>query len=162
MPVSITNNIKAGYPMQLGSGTWDLIPSITYADSTDRFGWGFQANYRWRLGENDNDYTLGNVLQALGWGKYAMTPKLSGIGKLTIADWGRIDGQDPELNPDLAPTTDPNATGGTRVDLSLGLNGVLGKAHVLGIELGVPVYQDLNGPQLETDWIFSFSYQLLL
>jgi len=162
MPVSTTNNIKAGYPMQLGSGTWDLVSSVTYADSTDRFGWGFQATYRWRLGKNDNDYALGNVLQAFGWGKYVLTPKLLGIGKLTVADWGRIDGQDPELNPDLAPTTDPGATGGTRVDLSLGLNGFLGTAHVLGIEIGLPVYQDLNGPQLETDWILSLSYQLML
>jgi len=162
MSVSNTNYIKAGYPMQLGSGTWDLIPSLTYADSTDKFGWGFQASYRWHLGENDNDYTLGNVLQAFGWGKYVLTPKLLGIGKLTVTDTGRIDGQDPELDPTRSPTTDPDATGGTRVDLSLGLNGFIGQQHVLGIEFGLPVYQDLNGPQLETDWILSFSYQLLL
>jgi len=162
MSVSATNNVKAGYPMQLGSGTWDLIPSLTYADSTDRLGWGFQASYRWHLGENDNDYTLGNALEAFGWGKYVLTPKLLGIGKLTITDWGRIDGQDPELNPTLSPTTDPGATGGTRVDLSLGLNGFFGQGHVLGIEFGIPVYQDLNGPQMETDWILSFSYQLML
>jgi hypothetical protein len=35
MPVSMTNtNVKAGYPMQLGSGTFDLIPGITYSDAT--------------------------------------------------------------------------------------------------------------------------------
>ena len=162
MTVSVTNDVKAGYPMQLGSGTWDLIPAVTYADSTEKLGWGFQASYVWRLGENDNDYTLGNVVKAFGWAKYVLTPKLLGTGKLNIMDWGRIDGQDPEIDPTLAPTTDPRATGGTRVDLSLGLNGFLGGGHAVGIEFGVPVYQDLNGPQMETDWILSFSYQLML
>jgi hypothetical protein len=164
LPMSNTNYIKAGYPMQLGTGTWDLIPSLTYADSTDKFGWGFQASYRWHLGENDNDYTWGNVLQAVGWGKYIITSNLLGIGKLAATDRRRIDGQDPELDPNRSPVTDPDATGGTRVDLSIGLNGFFGQQqnHMLGAEFGIPVYQDLNGPQMETDWILSLSYQLLL
>jgi hypothetical protein len=29
----------------------------------------------------------------------------------------------------------------------------------LAAEVGVPVYQDLNGPQLETDWTFSIGWQ---
>ncbi|MFQ5635460.1 MAG: hypothetical protein ACE5G3_09050 [Gammaproteobacteria bacterium] len=162
MSVSTTSNVKAGYPMQLGSGTWDLVPSITYADASNAFEWGFQASYVWRLGENDNDYTLGNVLQAFGWGKYAISRALQGVGKLGVTDRGRIDGRDPELDPALAPTTDPGTSGGTRVDFSLGLNAFVGRRHVLGIEFGLPVHQDLDGPQLETDWLLSFSYQLML
>lgn len=162
MSASNTNDLKAGYPMQPGSGTWDLIPSLTYADNTDRFGWGFKASYRWHLGVNDNRYTRGNVLQAIGWGKYVLSPKLLGIGKLTVTDCGRIDGQDPELDPARSPTTDPDATGGTRADFSLGFNGFLGQGHMLGVEVGIPVYQDLNGPQMETDWLVSLNYQLVL
>ena len=164
MPMSNTNDIKAGYPMQLGTGTWDLIPSLTYTDSADKFGWGLQASYRWHLGTNDNGYTWGNVLKAIGWGKYVFTPKLLGVSKLTVTDQRRIDGQDPELNPNRSPVTDPTATGGTRVDLSIGLNGFFGQQlnHVLGVEFGIPVYQDLNGTQMETDWILSLSYQLVL
>ncbi len=62
----------------------------------------------------------------------------------------------------MAPTTDPRATGGSRIDLSLGLNGFVGSGHSFGIEFGVPVYQDLNGPQMETDWMLSFSYQYMM
>ncbi|MAF83089.1 MAG: hypothetical protein CL797_03210 [Chromatiales bacterium] len=162
MTTANTNYIKAGYSMQPGSGTWDLIPSLTYAHSTDRFGWGFQANYRWRLGVNDNSYTLGNVLEAIGWGKVVFTPALLGTAKLTVTDLDRIDGQDPELNPARSPMTDPDATGGTRADLGFSLNGFMGEHHVLGVELSIPVHQDLNGPQMETDWILGLSYQLLL
>jgi hypothetical protein len=162
MPVSVTNsNIKAGYPMQLGSGTYDLIPGITYSDSSDKFGWGFQASYLFRLGKNDNDYALGDAAEVFGWTKYVISPSLLVSGKLSYADWGRIDGQDPEIPPSMAPTTDPAATGGQRLDLSLGLNGFFGQGHSLGLELGLPVYQDLNGPQMETDWIVSLAYQYM-
>ncbi len=30
--------------------------------------------------------------------------------------------------------------------------------HRIAIEGGVPVYQDLNGPQLETDWTLMVDY----
>jgi hypothetical protein len=162
MTVTVNNtNVKAGYPMQLGSGTFDLIPGITYADSTDKFGWGFQASYLLRLGENDNDYSLGDIAEVFGWAKYVISPRLLVSGKLGYRDWDRIDGQDPELNPSVAPTTDPNATGGKRLDVSLGLNGFFGNGHSVGVEVAVPTYQDLNGPQMETDWIVSLAYQYM-
>ena len=31
----------------------------------------------------------------------------------------------------------------------------------LAFEGGAPVYQDLNGPQLETDWIMTFGWQVI-
>ena len=31
--------------------------------------------------------------------------------------------------------------------------------HRLGIELGVPVYQDLNGPQMAGDWMLTVGWQ---
>ena len=162
MSVSVNNaNVKAGYPMQLGSGTFDLIPGITYSDSTDKLGWGFQASYLLRLGDNDNDYTLGDVAEVFGWTKYVISPSFLISGKLGYRDWARIDGQDPEMNPSMAPTTDPNATGGKRLDVSLGLNGFFGNGHSLGVEVAVPAYQDLNGPQMETEWIVSLVYQYM-
>lgn len=162
MPVSITNsNIKAGYPMQLGSGTYDLIPGITYSDFSDNLGWGFQASYVFRVGENDNDYTLGDVAEIFGWTKYVVSQNLLVSGKATYRDWGRIDGQDSEIPPAMSPVNDPNATGGRRLDLSVALNGFFGNGHSLGVEVGIPVYQDLNGPQMETDWIVSLSYQFM-
>jgi hypothetical protein len=162
MPVSMTNaNVKAGYPMQLGSGTYDLIPGITYSNHSDKFGWGFQASYTWRLDENDNDYTLGDVAEFFGWGKYVLSKNLLISGKATYKDWDRIDGQDPDIPLAMSPVNDPAATGGRRLDLSVGLNGVFGEGHSVGIEFGLPVYQDLNGPQMETDWVLSLTYQFM-
>ena len=158
---NINPNIKAGYPMQLGSGTYDVIPAVTYANSHDKLGWGFQASYTARLGENDNNYTLGNIAEIFAWTRYAINDYFLVAGKLAYRDWQRIDGQDPELNPIMAPTTDPFATGGKRLDASVGLNGFFGRKHSIGLEAGIPVYQSLNGPQMETDWIVSLAYQYM-
>ncbi len=162
MPMSVTNTgIYASYPMQLGSGTYDLIPGITYKASSTKLGWGAQANYILRLGENDNDYSLGDKFEVFAWGKYVLNPSFLVSSKLTFTDWGKIDGRDPAIAARMSPAGDPEATGGTRVDLSLGLNGFFGGGHSLGFEFAMPIHQNLEGPQMETDWIFSFTYQYM-
>lgn len=159
--VTITNTLRAPYEMQLGSGTWDLIPSVTYKGSENRLGWGGQASYKWRLGENSEDYTLGNVVDAVGWLRYTVADPVILSGKLRFLNRGRVSGRDPAMNPMMSPSADPNAQGGTRLDLSAGMNTFFGEGHSIGLEFGVPVYQDLNGPQLEADWVLSLTYQYM-
>ena len=49
-------------PMQLGSGTYDLIPSLTYVQQFDKWSYGAQANAVIRLeSKNSNGYRLGNA-----------------------------------------------------------------------------------------------------
>ncbi|MEM7009128.1 MAG: transporter, partial [Thermodesulfobacteriota bacterium] len=61
-------NQQLPYPMQLGSGTFDLLPGITYLGQFNNISWGSQVSGVIRLGENDRDYTLGNVLDLTAWG----------------------------------------------------------------------------------------------
>ncbi len=56
------------------------------------------------------------------------------------------------------PTKNPELRGGSRIDLLLGLDWMIGK-HVFAIELGVPLYQNLHGPQLEFDRQLNISWQ---
>ena len=67
-----------------------------------------------------------------------------------------IDGIDPRLNPALVPTVDPDRRGGNRVEIGLGLNFMIPSGPLQGVGLSVeglvPVYQDLEGPQLERDY----------
>ncbi len=63
----------------------------------------------------------------------------------------------------MVPTADPNRRGGERVDLLFGVNfyvpeGSL-KGHRLAVRAGLPIYQSLDGPQLETDWQFTIGWQ---
>ena len=161
-PMSVTNGpMQAPYAMQLGSGTYDLIPSITYQDGSGVWTWGGQASYTYHTGENDNDYTLGNVLEATGYGKYSVNPNLTLSGRLAYMNWDQVDGQDPLLNPMMAPTSDADATGGKRADLLVGISGHFAKNHMVSFEVGAPILQDLNGPQMETDRIISIGYQYM-
>ena len=144
------------YPMQLGSGTFDLLPGVTYLGETDNWSWGGEVIPTIRLGENSNDYTLGNQYQLSVWATRLWTEWLSFSMRLDGQMWGDIDGAHPDLNPAMVPTADPTRRGGERLDLSLGLNmyvprGLL-KGQRLSIGYGFPLYQSLDGPQLETDW----------
>lgn len=56
----------------------------------------------------------------------------------------------------MVPTADPNLRAGERLDILFGLNlfavdGPLA-GNRLAVEGGLPIYQRLDGPQLETSW----------
>ena len=148
------------YPMQLGSGTFDLRPGITYTGMSDNWSWGAQANGVVRLGQNDRGYTLGNEFGASLWGAHKWNNHLSTSLRLNGTSWGDISGRDAELNPRVIPTADPTLRGGSRVDLLLGVNSYIADGHRLNFEFGVPISQSLDGPQLETDYTLTAGWQL--
>ncbi|MDH3639989.1 MAG: transporter [Gammaproteobacteria bacterium] len=140
------------YPMQLGSGTYDLMPGLTYTVHAPRYSWGVQAMATIRLGDNDRDYTLGDQGRIIGWYSRDLADSLALQLRLDFDAWGNIDGADPELNTALVPTADPDRRGGQRLDVGIGLmKGVSG--WQFGIDVAVPVQQNLDGPQLETDYV---------
>ena len=72
---------------------------------------------------------------------------------VTGSTWGNITGRDRDLLPLPVPTADPKRRGGSRLDGSLGLNlRVLKTGARIGIEFGLPLWQDLAGPQLGVEW----------
>lgn len=145
------------YPMQLGSGTYGLMPGLTYLGQTDELAWGTEFIPTVRLGRNQHDYRLGNRYRWSGWGALKLTEWLSLSGRVDAQRWDNIHGRDQTLDPADEPTKDVSAQGGRRVDLLLGLNAYVPqgifKGQRLAVEAGAPVYQSLNGPQLQTDWL---------
>ncbi len=161
-PMGGRPNMRLPYAMQLGSGTFDAMPGITYYGNHDNFGWGAQYSATFRLGENSEDYSLGDKHQITTWGSYSITPTISLSARITAEHEGEINGQDSNI---MAPvqTANPNNFGGRRISTSLGMNtvvpsGIL-EGHRFTIEATVPVYQDLNGPQLERDNTIIFGWQ---
>ena len=116
-----------------------------------------------RNGTNDQQYTLGERFDATTWAARLLTSSLSSSLRLAWSDWEDVEGADPELNPAMIHTADPDLRGGQRLDLSLGFNWQARsealRGHRLALEFGVPVIQDLDGPQLETDWILTLGWQ---
>ncbi len=151
------------YPMQIGSGTFDLLPGITYLGQSDKGSWGAQALTTLRLGKNSNGYRLGNKYQLSGWIARNWTDWLSTSLRLTGTTWGDIDGADDRLNPMIIPTADPDRRSGTQVNLGFGVNLYAPKGDLKGsrlaMEFELPIYRDLDGPQLETDWQLTLGLQ---
>lgn len=159
-------NAVLPYPMQLGSGSWDLLPGITYTGHDEAFSWGAQAMATVRLHDNDNDYRLGNRLDLTAWGSRKITRDISGSLRLKGMLWGDIEGEDARLNPRMVPTADTGLQGGKRIDLLAGVNlsssHGFSRGHRLAIEVGVPLYEDLDGPQMSTQWLLSAGWQYVM
>ena len=152
-------NVQLPYPMQLGSGTFDLRLGATLLGQTASWSYGAQGNVVLRLGDNDRDYSLGNRFGAEFWAAYLLQERVSISGRLDAQVWDHVDGADGVLNPMMVPTADPNRRGGKRVDGLVGANASVGKGHRLALEVGMPVYQSLDGPQLETDLLLTLGWQ---
>ena len=154
--IPINPDSQLPYPMQIGSGTWDLLPGITYVGQADSFSWGVQLTGVVRLGTNSRDYSLGDRLQATAWAAVVLADWLSGSVRVVFENWGNVDGADPELMPGLVQTARPDLQGGDRVDIGIGFNVLLPdgflQGHRIAVEVIVPVHQNLDGPQMERDW----------
>ncbi|WP_455202066.1 hypothetical protein [Kaarinaea lacus] len=164
--VCATNNgmpgsMQAPYAMQLGTGTYDFIPAVTYKSYAGSWTWGGQAEWRIHTGTNDNEYTWGDRFEIDAWGKYAINNTWGVGARLDYLNADSISGKDPNINPMMAPTSDPANYGGSRADLSLGITAMTG-GHTFGLMYGVPVYQDVNGIQMEVKSIWSLSYQYMM
>ncbi len=141
------------YPMQLGAGSWGLNPTLTYLAQGADWGWGGQVGSRILLSDNDEGYRLGNSWSATAWASRRLTENLSISARLSGTDWGDIRGRDADLLPLPVPTADPKRRGGSRLDASLGINALIpGTPARVALEIGAPIWQDLDGPQLATEW----------
>jgi hypothetical protein len=153
---------KVDYPTQIGSGTWDLAPGVTWVAEAGDWSWGANWLETLRLGTNSEGYAFGNRHELSAWGVRRWGRALSASVRLAGAAWGDIDGSDLDFDPMMAPTQDPDAQAGRRIDVLLGLGFKpapgAGK-HRLAAEFGVPIWQDLDGPQLATDWAASINWQ---
>lgn len=161
-PKNTTPNLRLPYPMQLGSGTYDLLPGIVYAGTHDKWGWGAQYAGTVRLGRNDEDYSLGDKHMLTTWVSYSYFNWLSHSFRLKWERQETIDGIDSKIKTPVQ-TADPQNQGGKTLSVLFGFNiagqnGAL-RGHRLALEGGFPVYQHLNGPQLATDAVVTAAWQ---
>jgi hypothetical protein len=157
--------VRLPYPMQIGSGSVDFLPGLTYNGHDDALSWGAQVRGEVRLNENHADYRLGNEYAMTAWGSYTLTDWVS----LSLrAEWQQQlnhRGQDPSLAELIAvvPTADKGRRAFMRLDVLAGVNFVMPSGPADGIrfalEAGLPAYQRLDGPGLETDWIVTAGIQ---
>jgi hypothetical protein len=167
-PASGGENVILPYPMQLGSGTVDLLPGLTYLGRSEWVSWGAQAQGTIRLGRNDENYRLGNRYMVTGWSAVRPLDWLSLGGRAAWNQWYDIEGKDDRIPgatnmmgqrvppEQVVPTADPDRRAGKRLDVGPSVNFLVTGGAFKGVRFAVeallPVYQDLDGPQLGTKW----------
>lgn len=168
-PLSAPNTTQLPYPMQVGSGTWDVVGALTYQGQVHAWSWGAQGGGKFRTGDNANGYRLGNKYWLTAWGAVKFSNWLSGSLRMQGRRNENISGVDDKLTDPVptpggpvpaaqfVPTADPNLRAGTQIEVGVGLNTSIANGPLHGLRFAVegliPYYQKLDGPQLETDWV---------
>ena len=149
-----------GYGMQLGSGTWDFKPSLTYTAQANDWLWGAQVSATKRLQHRNKDgYALGDEIQSSIWGGYSFLPWLSGSVRGIHTAQSAVRGQYDGSSLQSAPTDLPENYGGQFWDVGIGLNVSVPTGGLAGNSFSVewlqPIKHDYNGYQLEKDGALS-------
>lgn len=141
------------YSMQLGSGTYDILPCVSYIFQRNKITFSLQGSGIIRTHYNTVGYNLGNEASANLWLAYQWLNFLSSSVRLEGNAASEISGYDPTLYYYNELSANPHNYGGKR------LNGFIGsvfhfrkgflKNNRLGIEYGIPLYQSLNGVQIQ-------------
>ncbi|MEX2207453.1 MAG: DUF3570 domain-containing protein [Myxococcota bacterium] len=142
------------YGMQLGSGTWDFLPSLTWTGALDAWSFGGQLSGVRRLeSENRSGYALGDAFQATVWSGYALTDWLSVSLRGVYTLQGELRGEYDGLHPESGPMDFPDNYGGQFWDLGFGLSARISSGYLAGnrfaLEWLEPIHDDVNGYQLE-------------
>ena len=156
---------RAPYDMQLGTGTFDLKPALTYSWLSEDAKWNLGAQVLGTLHLNASDgWAYGNSYKISAWLQHAWTDSVTSWVRTTYTDTAPIRGADAAIgcysfacNPansmQLAPMpdADPHNYGGQILSF---FGGAAFQYHAMsiGVEMGAPVYQNLYGLQLRNHW----------
>jgi hypothetical protein len=142
------------YGMQLGSGTWDFKPSLTWTGWNGPLAYGAQLSSTMRLqSENRSGYALGDVMQTTAWGSYGLGGGWSASLRGLYTDQGAIKGDFDGTHVRIGPGDYTGNYGGRFMDVGVGLSADVGSGSLAGsrwsLEWLMPVSDRGNGYQLE-------------
>jgi hypothetical protein len=168
-PMSGGAKVRIPYPMQIGSGTYDFLPGLTYTGASQRFSWGAQATGEIRMNENHADYRVGNEYELTAWGAIKLADWVSSSVRLAWRQAVNYRGRDDSIaivtpgGVPTVPTADPGRQAVAQLDVLFGVNLIVPHGPLSGVRLaveaGVPAYQYLDGPGLKTDWTVTTGLQ---
>jgi len=151
------------YGMQLGSGTWDFKPSLTYTGHLADWSWGAQISGTSRLSQiSSSGFAFGDILQSTAWGSYQLTDWLAASVRGVYTVQGRLKNQYNNTYNKIGPMDNPASYGGRFWDVGFGLNVSVPSGSLQGNQLSFewlqPVSDDVNGAQLEREGALSATW----
>jgi hypothetical protein len=158
MPSGMSMDMRVPYAMQLGTGTYDILPSLTYI--YDREDWLFGAGYKARIhmGRNSEGYSRGNWHELSTWGGYRFSNTIGVGSSLSFKTESEIDGQDDDITG-RSPLADPDNYGGEKIHLGLNAGWQFYEMNTVKAEVKLPLYQNVNGVNMEDDYAFMVKFR---
>lgn len=167
MTLNDTNG-RLAYNMQLGTGSYALLPGLTYVYTANNWSAGAVASADVKLNNNAQGYKWGNIYDVSAWYSYKILSFLSLSVRADAYTQGQITGYDAKLYPLTSsdPTADIKNTGGTHALVYGGFNfyksdWMLSNFHLVA-EYGLPVYENLNGIQTAQKSNFIIGLQFMM
>ena len=93
-----TRDISRAHSMQIGSGTWDFIPSVTYNRFYDDWSWGSKFAATIHTGTNSEGYRRGDKLELNLWAAKEINPKFALNSRVDFKAWEDYHGKDDNLD----------------------------------------------------------------
>lgn len=142
------------YGMQLGSGTWDLKPSLTLTGRNEQLAWGVQLSATKRLeAHNASGYALGDAVQSTLWGSYSLSQEISASLRGLYSEQEPLTGAYNNTHVPIGPGDYSQNYGGRFVDAGVGLSANISTGAFAGTRLSIewlqPVADKPEGYQLE-------------
>ncbi len=162
------------YGMQLGSGTFDPTVGLLYQGSSSPVWWGANLLYTGRFYDNKRDYRLGDEVSLDIYALYQLRYDTVLELQFNAESRGSIRGEMDEVTSTgtgksmmtasgfTTSLWDPDNYGGEKVILTTGIQWQPLPLHILNLQFGVPVYQNLNGTQLEEDYRVTLTWYVEL
>jgi hypothetical protein len=151
----VWSNKRAVYTLQLGTGTVDAMPGITYVGVLNQWTWGLSYRGRLPMDNNNQGYRYGYYNEFNGWAGYSWLKGLSTTLRLMGSLQGHISGYDPQIIG-YGPCSNPLWFGSNHIDLLPGAS-ISGRYFgmprlTLVSELDLPLYQDVSGLHTGKDY----------
>lgn len=148
--------------MQTGSRTASIVTGFTYQGSWRGLGWGVQGNGTIGFDNNHRGYRLGNEIEVMGWLAHDLTDWLSGSFQLGFDRTTRAR-RDKRSGPANHRASYRDATARKELALGPGLSVTLPglENQRLAVEASWPVYQSLDGAQVEKDWTLTTGWEFI-
>ncbi len=143
------------YAMQLGSGTYDVLPCLSYLHQKQKLTYSAQVAAIIHTHKNSLGYKLGDELALNAWLGWQWLKFFSSTLRLEAIATTTISGTDATLDQMMEPAATSTNYGGKRATAYLGMafqpTKSFLRAYRLSIEYGLPFYQNTNGVQMNTN-----------
>ena len=152
VPLANGTAVDFPYPMRVGSGTFDFMPAVTYKSYFDHGSVGLQYQADLTVGENDQNYAVGDMHRLNAWYSWLACDRLAFSFRVENLWKNNYDGADPDPVQPFISTNRPDMRGGYWVNAGYGVMWLLGDGFLVNFEAVHPLYEDLEGIQLSNNW----------